>query len=397
MLTARSATALAAGALAWYLHALWLPWPPSGTVPLLDLVQLRNPSAYALFRAWWWLAPLAAGSLLAAAALNAWQLWGPAARRRSRDRSSLPPDPFRADAPAISLTVGELHHPVEPRETASPAWLALPERGLYTGICVVGAVGAGKTSACLHPFARQLLGWQAADSERRAAALVLEVKGDFCHEVHSILAACGREGDYRELALDGEWAWNPLHEPLVDSYSLAHSIGSLLNQLFGKGKDPFWQQAYTSVVRNAIELCRLAPEPWFTLQDVYRLAIAPGGFGERLRAGPPPPPPSGPASGRKSSPGISTNSPPGSGPRPPTGASRARPARPTSRSWNGSWDAARNASARPRPRRRTAPRIRKSAAACGCGWRPCGAGTATTGSGSTPSCARRWWRASPRS
>ena len=284
MLTARSAAALAAGTLAWYCHALWLPWPAPGTVPLLDLVQLRNPSAYALFRAWWWLAPLAAGSVLAAAALNAWRLWGPSGRRRAGSRRGLPPDPFRPDSPAISLTVGELHHPVEPAEAASPAWLELPERGLYTGICVVGAVGAGKTSACLHPFARQLLGWQAPDPERRAAALVLEVKGDFCHDVHAILAACGREGDYRELALDGQWAWNPLNEPLVDSYSLAHSIGSLLNQLFGKGKDPFWQQAYTAVVRNAIELCRLAPEPWFTLQDVYRLAIAPEGFAGRLEA-----------------------------------------------------------------------------------------------------------------
>ncbi len=60
---------------------------------------------------------------------------------------------------------------------------------------------------------------------------------------------------------------------------LAHSIGSLLNQLFGKGKDPFWRQAYT-----AIELHRLEADPCFTLQDVYRLAIAPDGFRDRLEA-----------------------------------------------------------------------------------------------------------------
>ena len=38
---------------------------------------------------------------------------------------------------------------------------------------------ASHTSACMHPFARQLFGWQADNPERRAAALVLEVKGDF--------------------------------------------------------------------------------------------------------------------------------------------------------------------------------------------------------------------------
>ncbi len=284
MLTKRTTVALAAGTVVWYWCTRHLPWPAPGTVPVLDLVELRNPVAWTLFRLWWWLAPFASGSVLAAAILNAWHVWGPPARRQAARKGRLPPDPFQADAPEISLTVGELHHPLEPREDPSPRWLSLPARGLYTGICVVGAIGSGKTSACLHPFAQQLLGWQARDPARRASALVLEVKGDFCFAVRRILADHDRDEDYLELSLDGDWAWNPLHEPQIDSYSLAHSIGSLLNQLFGKGKDPFWQQAYTAVVRAAIELHRLEAEPWFTLQDVYRLAIAPDGFRDRLEA-----------------------------------------------------------------------------------------------------------------
>ena len=47
----------------------------------------------------------------------------------------------------------------------------------------------------------------------------------------------------------------------IDSYSLAYSVGSLLNQLFGKGKEPFWQQAYTNLVRFTIELHRLEEHP----------------------------------------------------------------------------------------------------------------------------------------
>ena len=69
----------------------------------------------------------------------------------------------------------------------NPEWLVIPERGLYTGIAIFGAVGSGKTSACMHPFARQLLGWQATNPERRAAALILEVKGDFCYDIREIL------------------------------------------------------------------------------------------------------------------------------------------------------------------------------------------------------------------
>ena len=37
-----------------------------------------------------------------------------------------------------------------------------------------GAVGSGKTSACMHPFARQLLSWQAANPQMRPAALGID-------------------------------------------------------------------------------------------------------------------------------------------------------------------------------------------------------------------------------
>ena len=56
-----------------------------------------------------------------------------------------------------------------------------------------------------------------------------------------MLAELGREGDYLELGLDGRMTWNPLSAPRRDAYSLAYTVASLLNQLFGKGKEPFWQ------------------------------------------------------------------------------------------------------------------------------------------------------------
>ena len=281
-MTARTAVAVMAGTAAWYVHAQLAPWPAPGAVPILDLVELRNPGAYLLLRAWWFLAPLLTGATLAAGAMSAWTVWGPGAGRQAGAKGSLPPDPFDPSSEEISLTVGELHHPTDAAESPSPSWLSIPSRGLFTGVCIVGAVGSGKTSACMHPFGQQLLGWQAKDPERRAAALVLEVKGDFCFAVRGILEAAGREADYRELSLRGEWSWNPLNEPEIDSYSLAYSVGSLLNQLFGKGKEPFWQQAYTNLVRFTIELHRLEASPWFTLQDIYRLAIAGDRFLARI-------------------------------------------------------------------------------------------------------------------
>ena len=176
-----------------------------------------------------------------------------------------------------------MHHPVEPKEIFNPEWLTIPERGLYTGIAIFGAVGSGKTSACMHPFAKQLLGWQADDPKMRAAALMLEVKGDFCHDVRSILDGAGRGDDYLELGMGGLWKWNPLSAWWLDSYSLAYTVASLLNQLFGKGKEPFWQQAYTNLVRWIIELHRVLPEQWVTLQQVYQCAIDPDLFAAKIK------------------------------------------------------------------------------------------------------------------
>ena len=51
-----------------------------------------------------------------------------------------------------------------------------------------------------------------------------------------MLTELDRGGDYIELSLDGRLTWNPLNATWLDSYSLAYTVASLLNQRFGKGK-----------------------------------------------------------------------------------------------------------------------------------------------------------------
>ena len=55
------------------------------------------------------------------------------------------------------------------------------------------------------------------------------------------------------MSLDSNFRYNPLYNDL-DAYALAYGIASLLNNLFGKGKEPFWQQAYTNLVKFVILL-----------------------------------------------------------------------------------------------------------------------------------------------
>ena len=134
---------------------------------------------------------------------------------------ALPAWPVSASDPAPAVVVGEVHHPVAERESPSPEWLVIPERGLYTGMLICGAIGSGRTSACMRPFARQLLGWQAQDRRRRVAGLVLEVKGDFCHDVRRMLDEVGRGDDYIELGIGGRWQCTAKSSPAWGRRQLA--------------------------------------------------------------------------------------------------------------------------------------------------------------------------------
>ena len=58
-----------------------------------------------------------------------------------------------------------------------------------------------------------------------------------------MLSAHGRAHDHVEISLDGPWRYNPRTTTSMP-YAQAYGIASLLNNVFGKGKEPFWQQAY---------------------------------------------------------------------------------------------------------------------------------------------------------
>jgi hypothetical protein len=98
-------------------------------------------------------------------------------------------------------------------------------------------------------------------------------KGDFCKQVQGILKQAGRERDYVEIGLDSGYCYNPLHNDL-DPYAVAYAIAALLNNLFGKSKEPFWQQAYTDLLKFVILLRRIT-DGYTTLSEVYRYILEP--------------------------------------------------------------------------------------------------------------------------
>ena len=249
---------------------------------VLTLVYMTSPVLYAVFYWGYWVTPFLfffVGSHIVESVITVWLK----SLQEYRTRGQLPPWPASHTDERPSLVLGEVHYQTELREHPHPTWCVIPEKGLYTGLIIFGAIGTGKTAACMKPFSRQLLSWQHHDKEKRAAALVLEVKGDFCYDVQEVLKEYGRLDDYMEVSL-GEDAnmWNPMAAPWLDTYTLAYSLASLMNQLFGSGKEPFWQQAYTSTIRWIIECFRSFPDPWFTLADIYLAMVDPAKLDELI-------------------------------------------------------------------------------------------------------------------
>lgn len=237
----------------------------------LALIQLRAPDAFHIiaygYALLWFTTPLTAMSLVVSLFVLVANRRAPPAVRFS----PLPEYPPAATRPEPSLVIGETHFTTRPGRAPTPTWLTIPQRGLYTGVLVVGATGTGKTTAAMYPFVRQLLSWRPDDPARRMGGLVMEVKGDFCRDVRVMLKEVGRETDYVELGLDRTTCFNPLHGDL-DPYAVAYAIASLANNLFGKSKEPFWQQAYVDLLRFVILLRRLQ-DGYTTLADVYRCCL----------------------------------------------------------------------------------------------------------------------------
>jgi hypothetical protein len=274
------AMAIATGVGAWGLQAY--PVPPDD--PFLTLIQAQKPFVFNVlvygYAALWFTTPFFASSLIASVFLIAVYRREPTMRLRS-----LPPYPLPEKRSTPTLVLGETHHATTPGRAPNPQWLTIPQRGLYTGIMILGAVGTGKTSACMYPYVDQLVRWRSDDHDRKIGGLILEVKGDFCGQVRSMLLRAGRAGDYVEIGLDSGVCYNPLHNDL-DPYAVAYAIATLLNNLFGRSKEPFWQQAYTDLLKFVILLRRIT-DGYTTFSEVYQYILDDGQIHrdiERLKA-----------------------------------------------------------------------------------------------------------------
>src|SRR5262245_25460609 len=129
----------------WGLYA----YPVQPDNAFLALIQIERPFAFQVlsygYATLWFTTPFLAASVITSlAAIVAYRL------PQSIRSRALPPYPQPETRPSPTLVLGESHFTRMPGRAPAPTWLTIPQRGLYTGVMVLGAVGSGKTSACMY-------------------------------------------------------------------------------------------------------------------------------------------------------------------------------------------------------------------------------------------------------
>jgi hypothetical protein len=134
----------------------------------LAVIEARHPGAYdALvygYAALWFSTPFWIASMMASLVTIAVYRTPPAARFRG-----LPTYPQPETRPAPSLVLGEAHHATTPGRAPEPTWLTIPQRGLYTGLMVLGVLGPERRPhACTHTWTSSFGGGATMPTARSA-------------------------------------------------------------------------------------------------------------------------------------------------------------------------------------------------------------------------------------
>ncbi len=146
-----------AAAASIVLHTFW-PWP--NAVPLLRYFALARSSIYMMvahgYDVFLFTTPfILCSMLLSLVYVHVYR------REVEVSAGSLPVLPDLLSRSDLALVLGEVYQQLRPDPSPAPQWLEIPERGLYTGIAVIGSIGSGKTQGVILPAMRQLFTYRA--------------------------------------------------------------------------------------------------------------------------------------------------------------------------------------------------------------------------------------------
>lgn len=139
-------------------------------------------------------------------------------------------------------------------------WLANDD--CCQNICIMGGIGAGKTTRVINPLLYQLLCYQ------DVGGLVFDVKGDFGEAVDQFAKEAGERHVYR-IGVGKECQG----VNLIGGLSPQQAAGFLQSTFYlcgGEMNDSFWVQSATALVENTLGLLGNLGEKYYNLERVYQ-------------------------------------------------------------------------------------------------------------------------------
>jgi hypothetical protein len=118
---------------------------PEGNI-FLRVMAMRSPSAFEVLKYSYTLFLFSTPYIGYSVVLSGLYVFALKTRQRIRaGKLPLFPDPRKRDD--LFLVVGEVHNPRKQLPGENPQWLVIPERGLLTGVAILGAIGSTTRSA----------------------------------------------------------------------------------------------------------------------------------------------------------------------------------------------------------------------------------------------------------
>lgn len=164
----------------------------------------------------------------------------------------------------------------------SENFISIPEKSLYQNIFVCGTIGTGKTSSCMYPFTKQLIHYLPFDFSKKIGMLILDVKGNFYHEVLNFSKNCGRLKDVFVIELGGNVFYNPLDKPNLKPSVLANRLKTILTLFSPNNSESYWLDKVEAVLTEAIKFCRLYNDSYVTFLELHKLVTMPNYFVSKL-------------------------------------------------------------------------------------------------------------------
>lgn len=147
----------------------------------------------------------------------------------------------------------------------------LPEKGLYQNILITGSIGSGKTSSAMYPITRQLIAYKATSPREKLGMLILDVKGNYYHQVFKYAKQYNREKDIITIEISGKYTYNPLDNKSLKSSVIANRLKTILLLFSPNNTESYWIDKSETVMSEAIKLCRLYNNNYVTFQELHNL------------------------------------------------------------------------------------------------------------------------------